>query len=83
LGLCHINYICPICKQKIYVSRSFLELMINRLPHKELIELKDENRKVIIQIIKDLKTGGVKWRKRNDQVWFPFMQYIIPSRRSE
>ena len=83
LGLCHINYVCPVCKQKIYVSRGFLELLINRLPDKELVELKDENRDVIIKIIKDLKTGHVSWKKRNDQVWFPFVQYIIPSRRFE
>lgn len=79
LGLCHINYVCPVCKQKIHVSKAFLERMINRLPQKELIDLKDENRDVIIRIVKDLKTGKVNWKKRNDHDWCPFIQYIIPN----
>lgn len=79
-GLCHISYICPVCKQYVNVSRGFLETLLKRLPDKDYVELKDQNRKVILKMFKNLNTGEIKWKKRrNDSFFTPLLRFIIPS----
>lgn len=64
-NFCHATYVCPVCRTTINVSKTFVETLVDRLPYKELFEIKGVDRNVMIRITRDPTTGKVTWSKRN------------------